>query len=508
MLLTPRAKMVIRRLAVYSLLTLMAVTSLPGQAAATSQAPHTAGTASTNKTSESTSTVDSIIIDHDAVNAAEIPQAWLDQSRVLVTFFTHKSIGKNILAGIADLQAQDPDRYSIDVQYGYGTAQGINHYKPGSNGAPLTKIDGFASLAKDEHDLAMMKLCTGDCECVVGDTPTDQVWAAYRDMMIAEQAEHPGSVLVWWTWPIVASDSGRAPCNQELAWFNDQVRAYVNANGGVLFDVADIESHDPDGSPVSYNGWEAAYSGYLSDWLHLNEAGRQRVAGAMWHLLARVAGWPGETDEISVTAVTDVANIYAGETANYTLSLTATEGLSDPVTLSLQGSPPESTVSFVPNPVTPPGTSQLYVTTTAAAPSGTYPMTVTASSGALTDTANLSLVVASVTPSFTLSISPTTHIAEPNQVASYTTCVNGIGGFSQPVSLTVAGLPTEVGAAWSVNPVAPDNASILTLSIPTSPPFGDHALQVVGVADTQVVTKGIQLIIAYPFRIYLPTILK
>jgi hypothetical protein len=126
----------------------------------------------------------------------------------------------------------------------------------------------------------------------------------------------------------------------------------------------------------------------------------------------------------------------------------------------------------------------------------------------LTDTANLTLTVASAAPSFSLSISPTTRIAEPNQVVSYTTVATGVNGFSQPVSLTVVGLPTGVDAGWSVNPVTPGDSSILTLSIPGSPPFGNHLLQVVGTADMQVVAEGFELTIVYPFSIYLPIILK
>jgi hypothetical protein len=494
--------MIIVTLVVSLLTTVMVVDTLPRRTLAMTDAPYATNTGNTSQAA------DDIIIDHNAVDAAVIPQAWLDQARVLATFFNHKSIGNNILDGIADLQSQNPGRYSISVQSSNGTSPGINHYQAGSNGAPLTKIDGFAAQVKDGHDTGMLKFCTGDCPCIQGDTPIDQVWAAYRDMMIAEQAEHPGTVLVWWTWPLIANNHSRAYCNEELAEFNDAVRAYIAANGGVLFDIADIESHDPGGNPVDYEGWEAAYPDYTSDGAHLNETGRQRVARAMWWLLARVAGWDDAADWISVTSATDVASIYAGETATYTLSVTASEGFTDPATLTLQGEPSGATVSFDPNPVTPPGNSQLDITTAASTAVGTYLMTVTGTSGALTDTTGLTLIVASATPSFTLSISPTTRIAKPNQMVSYTATVTGVNGFSQPVTLTVVGVPTSVGVAWSINPVTPDNSSILTLSIPSNPPFGNHLLQVVGTANMQVVAEDIRLIIAYPFRIYLPIILK
>ncbi len=69
------------------------------------------------------------------------------------------------------------------------------------------------------------------------------------------------------------------------------------------------------------------------------------------------------------------------------------------------------------------------------------------------------------------------------------------------------GLSTSVGSAWSINPITPDACSILTLSIPDKPSYGNHLLQVVGTVGTQVVAHGIELIIDYPFKTYLPIVL-
>ena len=598
-----------------SLIAVIVVAGWPGRILATSGAPQAIEVVSTEQTLALTSAADGTVIDHNCVDADTIPQAWLDQARDLVTFFNHKSIGTNILEGIADLQSQNPARYTISVQSSSGTGSGINHYQAGSNGQPLSKINGFSPLVKDGHDAGMMKFCTGDVPCVSGDTPIETMWTEYRDAMVSLTAAHPDTTIVWWTIPIIANNHSRAYCNEEMAWFNDNVRAYVQQHGGVLFDIADIESHDPDGNPVTWNGIEAGWPDYTADGAHLNETGRQRVASAMWWLLARLAGWGDTTAWISVTAANPVASTYPGETATYALSVTASEGFSDPVTLALQGEPSGATVSFDhnpvtppgtsqlsittaastpagnyamtvtgtsgqvddttsltltvnptfaltaqpdahtilpgdtavytlsltagegfaapvdltlqgepsgatasfdPNPVTPPGTSQLHVTTTASAAPGIYAMAVSGTSGVLTDTANLTLIVASAAPSFTLSISPTTRIARPNQVVSYTVVAAGVNGFSQPVSLTVVGLPTGVDAGWSVNPVTPGDSSILTLSIPGSPSFGNRLLQVVGTADMgtadmQVVAEGFELTITYityPFSIYLPIILK
>ena len=102
--------------------------------------------------------------------------------------------------------------------------------------------------------------------------------------MIVQQAAHPDTILVWWTAPLTTQSDARGLAS--FAEFNGYVRAYVNANGGVLFDIADIESHDSAGNPITKNGLEAMAGEYSTDRAHLNATGRRRVASALWWLLA------------------------------------------------------------------------------------------------------------------------------------------------------------------------------------------------------------------------------
>jgi hypothetical protein len=212
---------------------------------------------------------------------------------------------------------------------------------------------------------------------------------------------------------------------------------------------------------------------------------------------------------LTLTAKPEVRAVLPGDTAAYTLSVAASAGFTAPVTLTLEGSPSATVVSIVPNPVTPPGSSQVQVTITPSTAAGIYPMTVTGTTGASTGAADLTLIVASASPpSFTLSISPTTRVAEPSQAVSYTATVAGMNGFSQPVTLTAAGFPTDVEVVWGVNPVIPGGFSVLTLLIPSSPPFGDYMFYVVGMTETEAVTESARLIIEYPFKSHLPIILR
>jgi hypothetical protein len=212
---------------------------------------------------------------------------------------------------------------------------------------------------------------------------------------------------------------------------------------------------------------------------------------------------------LSLNAEPTSRTVQIGQSAAYTLSSVINGGYTRPVTLTLTGVPSETNALLAPKLLIPPATSQLRVTTTASTKTGAFEMIVTSTAGVLVDTAELALVVVPVAPpSFTLSVSPTTRIASPNRTVSYTVVIIEMDGLGQPVDLAVMGLPTGVGVAWSINPVTPISPSILTLSIPGRPPFGGHPFQVVGTTQTLSATKGAKLIIEYPFKEYVPIILK
>jgi hypothetical protein len=104
----------------------------------------------------------------------------------------------------------------------------------------------------------------------------------------ALETRHTGQVFVWWSMALPRRSS------TTMLEFNRRMRAYAIARNKVLFDLADIESHSPEGAPCTDNeggGLEAICADYTDERNagHLNARGSQRAAKALWVMMARLA---------------------------------------------------------------------------------------------------------------------------------------------------------------------------------------------------------------------------
>lgn len=120
------------------------------------------------------------------------------------------------------------------------------------------------------------------------------------------EKDHSDKKIIWWT-----SSLARGIGTPESMEFNHQMREYCQSHQKILFDVADIESHAPDGSPCYDNrdGIQYLDENNPDDSLdipaicpqytteteggHLGSisAGGVRIAKAFWVLIARMFGW-------------------------------------------------------------------------------------------------------------------------------------------------------------------------------------------------------------------------
>jgi len=235
-----------------------------------------------------------ILVDHTCVDADRIPQAYLDLARQYDIFFCHASVGGTVTNGMGRLETGDPVRYGIDMAVNvaatwFDTNDGLLHLDYGGSWMSPSKIEGFANKIRNEgYDrahLAFMKFCYIDWGAQVD---AQQRWIEYRDMMEALEADFPDTTFVWWT----SALNNNGEWGEKRSIFDNNMREYCAANGKVLFDLAAIESHDPNGNmALDDNGFEALYAAYASDGQHPNNEAGSMLAGGLWWLLARVAGW-------------------------------------------------------------------------------------------------------------------------------------------------------------------------------------------------------------------------
>lgn len=229
------------------------------------------------------------VIDHRYVNPDNIPVNYLNTVRGYDVLLTRASVGLSLVDGLVALAAQNSSRYSLTIgdypsTSWYKNNDGFGHWDGGKNGDPASKTANFVTKMSTYGSLiniAMMKFCYAD-----NTLPASTIWESYRATMLNMEEEYPGVTFIWWTMPIkTTSDATRNS-------FNALVRNYAAANNKYLFDIADIESHDPDGNPVTQNGAEAMYAGYTTDGGHPNRPeGEVRLGGAYWGLMAVIAGW-------------------------------------------------------------------------------------------------------------------------------------------------------------------------------------------------------------------------
>src|SRR5206468_3670778 len=134
--------------------------------------------------------------------------------------------------------------------------------------------------------------------------------------------------------------------------------------------------------------------------------------------------WLATTPDFTVAASPSSVTTSAGGSASYTVSVSALNGFSGDVSLSLGGLPAAvGSATFTPATVAGAGSSQLRITTSRTAPTGSYPLTVSGTSGSTTHTVSATLVV-TAPRDFSLTVSPSSVTVYRRQVASYTVSVS------------------------------------------------------------------------------------
>jgi hypothetical protein len=256
---------------------------------------------------------DPVLIDHSSVKLSSIPTQWIAAAKSdLHIAYGHTSHGSQLTDGMSGLISFKGETYSWN-DGGTGGALDLHDYAmPGDLGNP-DRTSWAASTreylaANPDVNVIIWSWCGQVSSASASDIQT------YLDLMSSLEKDFPNVRFVYMTGHL---DGSGLTGNLNLR--NDQIRNYCQANKKILYDFADIESYNPDGTffggknPDDGCYYDTNNDGTLegnwaiewqnshtqgTDWYTCASAHTQPVnanmkAYAAWYLWARLAGWDG-----------------------------------------------------------------------------------------------------------------------------------------------------------------------------------------------------------------------
>ncbi len=279
-----------------------------------------------------------IYVDHNSVALFDqIPQQYLNAAANINMFYMDRSVGGNISYGLSCLHEpwesapfpckiynHPAPEFSVDISEvswdgTYDRSNWVYEYWPGGCGTWSQKVECFMNRANEVmNQYEVLSFQFSYLEVSQGSTVADLPGGFFYNNsnlfdvhdLATFEAQHPDKIFIYWT-----SSLARGIGSEEAESFNEQMRQYAITNNKILFDVADILSHTPDGTVCYDNRDGVPYNApgqsenYPDDGMNINalcqhytseadgghlgspSAGMIRVAKAFWVLMAQIAGW-------------------------------------------------------------------------------------------------------------------------------------------------------------------------------------------------------------------------
>ncbi len=193
-----------------------------------------------------------------------------------------------------------------------------------------------------------------------------------------------------------------------------------------------------------------------------------------------IANWVQmQKSDFSIGVTPGSQQVPQGGNTSFTATVTPQTGFTGTVNLGVSGLPAGVTASFS-VPALTSGDSTLNVMVGNSVAPGTYPFTITGVSGSLTHSANATLQVQAA-GDYTVTVTPASRKVVQGAHTSWTATVTPQNGFSDPVTLSVSGLPAGVTASFSV-PTLTSGNSTLNVVVGASVAPGTYPFTITGMS--------------------------
>jgi hypothetical protein len=263
-----------------------------------------------------------ILIDHTCTDITRIPESAILQAKATLHIaYGHTSHGSQITSGMTGL-------VTFANQHGKGLTLPRNTFawNRGGSGGALDLHDNAMSgdvgyypdwvnytraYLTSRQNAHVNVVLWSWCGQVSGKYAGNRLLTEYLEPMSQLETDYPHVTFVYMTGHVDHGDDA----NNKAA--NQVIRDYCRARGKVLYDFADIESHDPDGvyypfpndncdyyagrTGARLGNWAQTWQNshrpgmdwYSCDSAHSEPLNANQKAYAAWWLFARLAGWSG-----------------------------------------------------------------------------------------------------------------------------------------------------------------------------------------------------------------------
>ena len=254
-----------------------------------------------------------MIINHNCVNLSQIPEQWIEKAKTDIHIaYGHTSHGRQLITGMTGLVNFKGNLYAWNDGVLEGSLDLDDYFASGDLGNPDRTT--WESRTRDYLDISE----NSDVNVIIWSwcgqvsSASEEDINTYLNLMNGLEEGYPDVKFVYMTGHL---DGGGVDGNLHIR--NEQIRDYCKENNKILYDFADIETYDPDGTyygdKIPNDGcyydtdgdgtrdgnwaieWQDAHPGEWYDCAsaHSQPLNANLKAYAAWWLWARIAGWPG-----------------------------------------------------------------------------------------------------------------------------------------------------------------------------------------------------------------------